>query len=97
MAFCLLNLGCRMRQVPENGFAEFLQANIHDLAAFCDHHRFPKRLIEYVTDYRNKSAHVAKLSKDECIAARAFLLEEPIQLLIILERFLRPSDSAVAT
>jgi hypothetical protein len=97
MAFCLLNLGCRMRQVAENGFAEFLRANIDDLAAFCDHDKFPKRLIEYVTDFRNKSAHVAKLSKDDCMAARAFLLEEPIQLLILLEKFLRPSDPEVVT
>ena len=97
MAFCLLNLGCRMRQVAENGFAEFLRTNIGDLVAFCDDYRFPKRLIEYVTDFRNKSAHVAKLSKDDCMAARAFLLEEPIQLLILLEKFLRPSDSEVVT
>jgi len=97
MAFCLLNLGCKMRKVEQNGFAEFLQIKVYNLHVFCDDHKFPGRLIEYAQEYRNKSAHVAKLSKDACMAARAFLLEEPIRLLILLEEFLRSSGSDVAT
>ena len=90
MAFCLLNLGCKMRMVEQNEFAEFLETRVYDLDIFCDDHKFPGRLIEYAQEYRNKSAHVAKLSKDACMAARAFLLEEPIRLLILLEELLRP-------
>jgi hypothetical protein len=92
MAFSLLNIGCKMRQVTQNGFAEFLISKLADMASFCDRYAFPKRLIQYVTDYRNKAAHVAKLSKADCMAARAFLLEEPIQLLILLEGSLRNPD-----
>jgi hypothetical protein len=94
MAFCLLNLGCKIRGAEQNGFAEFLRSKFTNLDAFCGDHKFPGRLIEYAQDYRNKSAHVAKLSKDACLAARAFLLEEPIRLLILLEEFLRASGSA---
>jgi hypothetical protein len=97
MAFCLLNLGCKTRSADQNGFAEFLRTRLHDLEAFCDIHKFPGRLIEYVQEYRNKSAHVAKLSKDACMAARAFLLEEPIQLLILLEKELVALESERAT
>lgn len=97
MAFCLLNLGCKMRRTEQNGFAEFLQTKVSNRDVFCDDHKFPGRLIEYAQEYRNKSAHVAKLSKDACMSARAFLLEEPIRLLILLEEFLRSAGSDVAT
>ena len=88
MAFCLLNLGCKMRLVERNGFARHLATAISDVDGFCGARRFPARLIEYVEGFRNKSAHVAKLSKEECLAARAFLLEEPVQLLLVLEESL---------
>jgi len=94
MAFCLLNLGCKMRNVQKSGFAEFLRSRVSNLEAFCEERKFPGRLIEYVREYRNKSAHVARLSKETCMAARAFLLEEPVRLLIVLEESLsecRPS------
>ena len=83
MAFCLLNLGCKARNAEENGFTEFLRTRLVDLDRFCDAEQFPGRLIEYSREYRNKSAHVERLSKDACMAARAFLLEEPIRLLIL--------------
>jgi hypothetical protein len=88
MAFSLLNVGCRLRGSEENGFARFLRQQVVSRDAFCDVSRFPQRLIEYVFEYRNKSAHVAKLSKAACLAARAFLLEEPVRLLILLEESL---------
>jgi hypothetical protein len=97
MAFCLLNLGCKARNVEENGFTEFLRTRLLDLDRFCDGDKFPGRLIEYSREYRNKSAHVEKLSKDACIAARAFLLEEPIRLLILLEEALIEHGSKQAT
>jgi hypothetical protein len=97
MAFCLLNLGCKARSADQNGFAEFLRTRLMDLEAFCDGQKFPARLIEYVSEYRNKSAHVAKLSKDACMGARAFLLEEPIQLLILLEKALIVPETERAT
>ncbi len=92
MAFCLLNLGCKARHADQNGFAEFLRTRLLNSEAFCDRDKFPGRLIEYSREYRNKSAHVGRLTKDACMAARAFLLEEPIQLLILLERALIVSE-----
>jgi hypothetical protein len=74
-----------------------LQTKVYNLDVFCDDHKFPGRLIEYTQEYRNKSAHVAKLSKDVCMAARAFLLEEPVRLLMLLEENLRPSEPDAAT
>ena len=97
MAFCLLNLGCKLRRADHNGFADFLQTKIADLEVFCEGLSFPKRLIQYVQEYRNKSAHVAKLPKEVCMAARAFLLEQPIRLLISLEELLRESPLTEAT
>jgi len=85
MAHCLRNLGWRLRCDERNGFAEFLRATVGDLEAFCEQRKFPGRLIEYVEKFRNKSAHIAKLSKEDCMSARAFLLDEPIRLLLVLE------------
>jgi hypothetical protein len=85
MAHCLRNLGCRLRSVDQNGFAEFLRATVKDLEAFCEQRKFPSRLFEYVEKFRNKSAHITKLSKEDCMSARAFLLDEPIRLLLVLE------------
>jgi hypothetical protein len=65
---------------------------LRNLDSFCDIDKFPGRLIEYSREYRNKSAHVGKLSKEACMAARAFLLEEPIQLLIALEKALQVTE-----
>ncbi len=88
MAFCLLNVGCKLRSHTQNGFARFLSTKISNLDAFCGEFKFPGRLIEYVEEFRNKSAHVAKLSKDSCMGARAFILEEPVRLLLVLEEAL---------
>ncbi len=85
MAFCLRNVGCRMRHVKPNGFAQYLASRLSSIDIFCDGYGFPQRLMKYVQEYRNKSAHVSRLSKDECMAARAYLLEEPVQLLVALE------------
>jgi hypothetical protein len=88
MAFCLRNVGCRMVGVAGNGFARFLARTVGDLEQFCNDEQFPSRVIKYVQEFRNKSAHVARLSKEECIAARAYLLEEPVLLLVRLESIL---------
>jgi len=88
MAFCLKNVGCRMSGVTGNAFAQFLARIVGDLDHFCNAEQFPSRVIKYVQEFRNKSAHVAKLSKDDCMAARAYLLEEPVLLLVRLENIL---------
>jgi hypothetical protein len=88
MAFCLKNVGCRMSDITGNGFAQFLARITGNLDQFCNSEQFPSRVINYVQEFRNKSAHVAKLSKDECVAARAYLLEEPVLLLVRLQRIL---------
>jgi hypothetical protein len=74
--------------VSGNGFASFLDRIVGDLEQFCNYEQFPGRVITYVQEFRNKSAHVARLSKDECLAARAYLIEEPIFLLVKLENIL---------
>jgi len=88
MAFCLLNVGCKLKNAENNGFAEFLQSTFGDLNAFCDTYSFPARLNRYVETYRNRAAHVTRLTKEDCLDARAFLLEEPVKLLVLLEQFL---------
>lgn len=77
-----------MRHVKPNGFAQYLASRLSSIDIFCDGYGFPQRLMKYVQEYRNKSAHVSRLSKDECMAARAYLLEEPVQLLVALEEMM---------
>lgn len=90
MGFCLLNLGCKCKTVEGNGFSMFLNDVIKDLNVFCDENQFPGKLIQYAQEYRNRAAHVGKLSREECMAARSMLLEEPIQLLITLQSAVTP-------
>jgi len=93
MAFCLLNVGCKMKHYDSNGFAQFLQSVIGDLDKFCDFHKFPARLNAYVNNYRNRAAHVSKITKEECMSARAFLLEEPVKLLVLLEQLFSSAEN----
>lgn len=84
MAFCLLNVGCRLRNSKNNGFVQFLRETLYDLDSFCDEKGIPGRTIKYSQEYRNRAAHANRLSREECLEARAFLLDEPIRLLIAL-------------
>lgn len=90
MAFCLLNVGCKLRNSENNGFAQFLQETFVDFDNFCDEKGIPGRVIKYSQDYRNRAAHVSKLSRDECLEARAFLLDEPIRLMLALIEAYKP-------
>ena len=85
MGFCLLNLGCKSRNMEGNGFSMFLHDRIKNFEEFCNDSQFPGKLIQYAQDYRNRAAHVSKLTRLECMSARAMLLEAPIKLLITLE------------
>jgi hypothetical protein len=84
MGFCLLNVGCKLSKTKDNGFANFLQETFMNFDELCDEKKVPARIIKYTDDYRNRAAHVSRLSKEECLAARAFLLDEPIRLLLTL-------------
>lgn len=84
MGFCLLNVGCKLSKAKNNGFANFLQETFMNFDKLCDEKKVPARIIKYTDDYRNRAAHVSRLSKEECLAARAFLLDEPIRLLLTI-------------
>lgn len=95
MSYCLRNIGCKMREVEPNVFAHFLTAQLVSHAAFCDEARFPQQLQKYVVKYRNQAAHVERLTREDCEGARAFLLDEPVRLLMTLTRSLRGAPETV--
>lgn len=86
MAYCITNIGGNIRKNDGNGFALFLMEQTGNLDEFIDVENFPSRLKKYVMNFRNKSAHVDKITKQECEKARAYLLDEPVQLLILVEK-----------
>jgi len=88
MAFCLKNVGCKMANINSNIFSKFLETKVGDINNFCNIEKYPGRVIKYVQEFRNKSAHIARLSKEECMAARSYLLDEPILLLVRLVNIL---------
>ncbi len=88
MAFCLMNVACKLAGDDANGFSQFLRQRLSSLDSLCQDRDYPARLMRYVQEYRNHAAHVQRLSKAECLAARSMLLEEPIRLLIVLEELL---------
>jgi hypothetical protein len=84
MAFCLKNVGCKMFNIDGNIFSKFLEKKVGDINNFNNIEKYPNRVIKYIQKFRNKSAHIARLSKEECTAARSYLLEEPVLLLVRL-------------
>jgi hypothetical protein len=91
MGHCLKNVGCRMANDANNGFVSLLDDLLVDRAAFCA--EFPSQLLRYADEYRNRAAHVERMSLEQCREARAFLLDEPPRLLRLLTSSLR-SDSS---
>ncbi|MGZ6639254.1 MAG: hypothetical protein ACXVII_41265 [Solirubrobacteraceae bacterium] len=79
MAHCLRNVGGKLRTASGNDFAAFLEQHLKDPESFCD--SFPRSLHRYVDLFRNKAAHVERMSLEESRDARAFRLEEPVRLL----------------
>lgn len=90
MTFCLINLGCALRDADDNPFGSYLAERFVSLGRFCDEEKWPSRLRRYNEKFRNRAAHVDRLTLQECIDARAYLLEEPTRLLVSLARALRP-------
>jgi hypothetical protein len=90
MAFCLLNVGCKLRNSENNGFVQFLRTIFVDIETLCNEKKIPARIIKYTEDFRNRAAHVIRLTREECLEARAFLLEEPIRLLLALAEAYKP-------
>lgn len=82
MAFILMHVGCRLRHVTPNAFAVYLQRRISDFDLFC--REFPTALLDYTEVYRNPAMHIGELTAAECRAARGYLLDEPVHLLISL-------------
>ena len=91
MGFCLLNLGCKLRHAEDNAFGSYLAERFIGLGRFCDEEKWPARLRSYTAKFRNRAAHVDRLTLQECIEARAYLLDEPTLLLVSLLRALRPA------
>jgi hypothetical protein len=87
MAFCLKNVGCGMAEAPENGFAALLDRRLTNRAVFCE--TFPSELLRYTEEFRNRAAHVERMTFEECTEARARLMEEPVRLLRLLVSSLR--------
>jgi hypothetical protein len=94
MAFILMNLGCRLRDDEPNAFAAYLRERLNDHGAFCDEARFPQRLNDYAQQFRNRAMHAGELTVEDCKAARDYLFEEPVRLLVYLAEALDPSQDA---
>jgi hypothetical protein len=65
-----------------NGFSRVLEELVVDLGALCERDEFPQRLMEFNRLYRNRAAHTDRLTLQECLDARRYLLEEPTELLV---------------
>jgi hypothetical protein len=89
MGFILMHVGCRLRHEEPNAFAAYLRQRLSDHDAFCDDVRFPQRLIDYAAQFRNRAMHVDELTADDCKAARDYLFEEPVRLLVYLGEVLQ--------
>lgn len=87
MARILRNVGDKLRDAPDNGFAVYLDGRLTGASAFC--RDYPRRLNSYVDRFRNAAAHIEAVSQDDVKAARAFLLEEPAELLLWLSKSMR--------
>lgn len=72
-------------------FTNFLKECFTDYHNYFHIYKFPKKLEKFVYKFRNKSAHVEPISREDCEECESYLLEEPIQLLIRFIRSLQTS------
>jgi hypothetical protein len=89
MGWVLLNVGCKLRDAQPNSFATHLSERLADYDAFC-RDKFPGRLLDYATKYRNAAMHPGDVSAEDCKAARDHLFEEPVRLLLYLTEAVSP-------
>jgi hypothetical protein len=83
MAQILTNLGEKLADSAPNDFAAFLHDRLEgDATKFCA--SWPREVSSYVDRYRNEAAHTGTLSREDCEAARAYLVGEPRRLLAAL-------------
>jgi hypothetical protein len=87
IAYFLANVGGKLADAPENDFAAFLSRRLHNREQFC--REFPPKLHRYIGRYRNRAAHIEEISREEAASARAYLLDEPMRLLVELAESLR--------
>jgi hypothetical protein len=84
MAFIFLHVACA--DGDKNSFQEFLgEIGLHR-DRLCGKDGIAGRIIDYTTRYRNVAAHTGHISNEQCTGARAYLIEEPKELLVALVR-----------
>jgi hypothetical protein len=84
MAFIFLNVACS--DSKKNSFQEFLAGIGLYRDKLCGREGIASRISDYTTRYRNIAAHTGHISNEQCTGARAYLIEEPKELLIALVR-----------
>ena len=85
MAFIFLKVACSKRD--KNSFQEFLDGIGLYRDRLCGKDGIASRINVYTTRYRNAAAHTGHISIEQCTGARAYLIEEPKELLIALVRY----------
>jgi hypothetical protein len=84
MAFIFMHVACA--DGDKNSFQEFLAGIGLHRNDLCGKDGIAGRIIDYTTRYRNVAAHTGHLSNEQCTGARAYLIEEPKELLVALIR-----------
>jgi hypothetical protein len=84
MVFCLLNVGCKLRNTENRGFVKFLCEILNNLDEFCEKKEVSRQIAKHLREYRHRAVHASRLSQKEYLEARAFLLDELIPSLIVL-------------
>jgi hypothetical protein len=84
MAFIFLHVACSNNDT--NSFQEFLDEIGLHRNQLCGRDGIASRISDYTKQYRNVAAHTGHISNEQCAGARAYLIEEPKELLIALAR-----------
>jgi hypothetical protein len=84
MAFIFLHVACS--NSDKNSFQEFLDGIGLHRNDLCGRDGIASRINDYTKQYRNVAAHAGHISNEQCAGARAYLIEEPKELLIALAR-----------
>ena len=85
MTFIFLKVACS--KTDKNSFQEFLDGIGLYRERICGKEGIASRINDYTTQYRNAAAHTGLISIGQCTGARAYLIEEPKELLIALVRY----------
>ena len=69
-----------------NLFVKFLEGIGIGRTVICGEDGIAHRVLEFTKEFRNRAAHKGGISKEQCTGARAYLIQEPIELLKTLLR-----------